>query len=46
VQATVITNYGRPSEARREITLGLTAAREVVDVGTVSFGVGPLTAKD
>jgi len=38
VQATVITNFGRPNEERRALTLRLATAREVVDVGTVRFG--------
>jgi hypothetical protein len=38
VQATIITNFGRPQEERRRVTLRLEEAREVVDVGEVSFG--------
>ena len=38
VQATIITNFGRPQEERRSITLRLEEAREVVDIGEVSFG--------
>jgi tetratricopeptide (TPR) repeat protein len=38
VQATVVTDYGRPTEQRRAITLRLTAAREVVEVGAVEVG--------
>lgn len=37
VQATVITNYGRPNEERRALTLRLTQARDVVEVGRVRF---------
>jgi Ca-activated chloride channel family protein len=35
VQATIITDYGRPTEARRSITIRLTSARDVVDIGAV-----------
>ncbi len=38
VQATVITAFGRPDERRQGLTLRLTTAREVVDVGAVHFG--------
>jgi Ca-activated chloride channel homolog len=37
VQATIITNFGRAQEERRSLTLRLEEAREVVDVGEVSF---------
>jgi Ca-activated chloride channel family protein len=37
VQATVITDFGRPEEKRRSVTLRLTEARDVVDVGEVRF---------
>lgn len=37
LQATVITNWGRPDEQRRALTLRLGAARDVVDVGRVRF---------
>ncbi len=37
VQATVTTDYGRPTEQRRAITIRLTTARDVVDVGSVGF---------
>ena len=37
VQATIITDYGRPNEARRSVTLRLTSARDVVDVGTIEI---------
>lgn len=37
VQATVITDYGRPGETRRALTVRLGSAREVVDVGSVTF---------
>lgn len=36
VQATVVTDFGRPNEQRRALTLRLTGARDVVDVGTVT----------
>jgi tetratricopeptide (TPR) repeat protein len=35
LQATVITDYGRPTEQRRALTLRLTTARDVVDIGAV-----------
>jgi hypothetical protein len=38
VQATVITNYGRPGESRQALTVRLTSARDVVDIGSVSVG--------
>jgi Ca-activated chloride channel family protein len=41
IQATVITDFGRPNEARRSLTLRLTGAREVIDVGTARFGPTP-----
>ena len=37
VQAVVFTNYGRPGEQRRSMTLRLTGSRDVVDIGTVAF---------
>jgi len=37
VQATVMLNYGRPDESRQTLTLRLTDAREVVDIGKVTF---------
>jgi hypothetical protein len=40
VQATVITNFGRPNEERQALTLRLGEAREVVDIGAVRFA-GP-----
>jgi hypothetical protein len=41
VQATVITHFGRANEHRQSLTLRLTEAKEVVDVGTARFGPGP-----
>ena len=38
VQATVITNFGRPNEKRQSLTLRLTTNKEVVDIGAISFG--------
>ena len=38
VQATIITNYGRPNEKRQAITLRLTQNKEVIDIGTITFG--------
>lgn len=40
VQAVVTTDFGRPGEQRRAMTLRLSGARDVVDVGTVTFGTG------
>jgi tetratricopeptide (TPR) repeat protein len=37
VQATVITNFGRPDEKRQALTLRLTSQTEVVDIGTVTL---------
>ena len=41
IQATVITDFGRPNEARRSLTLRLTSAREMIGVGTARFGGTP-----
>lgn len=38
LQAVVYTNYGRANEERRAITLRLADAKEVVDIGAVTFG--------
>jgi Ca-activated chloride channel family protein len=38
VQATVITNFGRPDEKRQSLTLRLTENKEVVDIGTITMG--------
>ena len=43
VQANVYTNFGRPNEQRRTLTLRLTSSKEVVDVGTVRFGDAAVT---
>jgi Ca-activated chloride channel homolog len=40
VQAIVTTDYGRPGERRRAMTLRLTDARDEVDIGTVVFAPG------
>jgi Ca-activated chloride channel homolog len=40
VQATVVTDYGRPTEQRRALTIRLTAARDVVDIGAVAVDGG------
>jgi Ca-activated chloride channel family protein len=37
-QATVITHFGRPNETRQTLTLRLTEEKEVVDIGSASFG--------
>jgi Ca-activated chloride channel homolog len=41
VQATVITDFGRPGEKRQSLTLRLTEAKEIVDVGEVRVGPAP-----
>jgi hypothetical protein len=38
LQATIITNFGRPNEERKAMTLRLTAAKDVFDVGEVRIG--------
>jgi len=38
VQATVITDFGRPNEKREALTLRLTSQKETVTVGTVTLG--------
>jgi len=38
VQATVITNYGRPNEQRQSLTLRLKTKKEVVVIGEITFG--------
>ena len=38
VQATVITNFGRPDEKRQHLTLRLTQKKDVVDIGEVKLG--------
>ena len=38
VQATVITDFGRPTEKREALTLRLTNQRETVTIGTVTLG--------
>jgi Ca-activated chloride channel family protein len=40
VQATVVTDYGRPTEQRRALTIRLTTARDVVDIGAVAVAAG------
>jgi Ca-activated chloride channel homolog len=37
LQADVFTNYGRPSQKRRSITLRLTEKKETIDVGEIEF---------
>ena len=41
VQATVITDFGRPGEKRQSLTLRLTETKEIVDVGEVRVGLAP-----
>jgi uncharacterized protein YfaP (DUF2135 family) len=38
VQATVITDFGRAGEKRQALTLRLTEAKDVVEIGAVRFG--------
>ena len=38
VQATVITNFGRPTERRQSLTLRLTNQKETVPIGEITFG--------
>jgi Ca-activated chloride channel homolog len=38
VQATVITDFGRPTEKRQSLTLRLTSQRETITVGSVTLG--------
>lgn len=40
VQATVITNFGRPTEKRQSLSLRLKDVREVVDLGNITLGAG------
>ena len=40
VQATVVTDYGRPTEQRRALTIRLTTARDVVEIGAVAVAAG------
>jgi uncharacterized protein YfaP (DUF2135 family) len=42
VQATVITDFGRPDERRRALTLRLAAQGDVVDVGEVAIQAAPV----
>jgi hypothetical protein len=42
IQATVITNFGRPNEERRSLTVRLTDAREIIDLGSARFGPAPV----
>ena len=41
VQATVITDFGRPTEKRQHLTLRLTTTKDVVDIGSVTLDGGP-----
>ncbi|MFT5526212.1 MAG: Ca-activated chloride channel family protein, partial [Pirellulaceae bacterium] len=38
IAATVITNYGRPNESRKSITVRLSSQDEEVDIGSIVFG--------
>jgi uncharacterized protein YfaP (DUF2135 family) len=38
VQATIITNFGRPNEKRQALTLRLKEVQQVVEIGTVTLG--------
>jgi tetratricopeptide (TPR) repeat protein len=44
VQATVITNFGRPNEHREPLTLRLTNQKDMITIGTITLG-GPGGAK-
>jgi uncharacterized protein YfaP (DUF2135 family) len=37
VQATVITNFGKPNEKRQAMSVRLAEKKEVVDIGTVTI---------
>jgi hypothetical protein len=37
VQATIITNYAKPNEKRESMTLRLSGAKQMIDVGTVTL---------
>ena len=37
IQATIFTNYGRPDEKRRSITLRLVGNKETIDIGTIKL---------
>lgn len=41
IQATIITNYGRPNEERKAITLRLKEKKEEVSIGTITFDGQP-----
>jgi hypothetical protein len=38
VQAELYTNYGKPGQKKKEITLRLTENKEVIDIGELAFG--------
>ena len=38
VQATVITNFGRPNEKRQALTIRLKDVKQVIDLGTITLG--------
>jgi len=40
VQATVITDFGRPTEKRRQLTLRLTRENGTVDIGAIVWKAG------
>lgn len=40
VTATVFTNWGRPNEERKVLTIRLDKAKEKIDIGTITFGGG------
>ena len=40
VTATVITHFGRPNEKRQALTLRLSDAKDMVDIGEITFGMG------
>jgi Ca-activated chloride channel family protein len=43
VQAVVVTDFGRPNEKRRALTVRLTEPRDVIDLGDVRVGGTPTT---
>lgn len=42
VQATVITDFGRPDEKRQCLTIRLASQKDVVDLGTIMLGAGTM----
>ena len=46
VQATVITDYGRPTEKHKSITVRLTSKKQVIDIGDISLDQTKETSKE